>query len=291
MRVVLVIFLSIRSSYLRSEVRKIHSRSHSSFRADDRPTLMFRATNPPLRYVPPAMTSPVLFGEKTAWCTFRTTDVERVCEVLFKDKKPRRVSWEEGVDAAYHWPDIGDAKVLVTPAIDGFVLAMTQGWLGWWRGGDLIARANHIDGGNAGEITTRISEWHGDVDSTRFSSSPAIASTDSTGGGGIGSRRSNTISACSRDTRVNLSRAEVPSRTRSVRWPRPSTTTGRHLASRAPSRSRHASKTSAPRCLVVLRPGRSSSSAPGRQCDRRAVPRDRSRSCGCALERRPEHAR
>lgn len=65
--------------------------------------------------------------------------------------------------AAYHWPDIGYAKILVTPAIDGFVLAMTQGWLGWWRGGDSIARANKLDAGNAGEITMRMSEWHGAV--------------------------------------------------------------------------------------------------------------------------------
>jgi hypothetical protein len=42
---------------------------------------------------------------------------------------------------------------------------MTQGSLGWWRSGDLIARANKRDAGNAGEIETRMSEWHGAVDS------------------------------------------------------------------------------------------------------------------------------
>ena len=110
-----------------------------------------------------AMTSPVPFGEKTAWCAFQTTEVDRVCDVLFKDRKPRSVSWEEGVDAAYHWPDIGLAKVLVTPPIDGYVLAMTQGWLGWWKGGDLIARDLGHDADNVGEITTRASEWGGDL--------------------------------------------------------------------------------------------------------------------------------
>jgi hypothetical protein len=109
------------------------------------------------------MTSPVLFGEKTAWCAFQTTDVERVGEVLFKDRKPRPVSWEEGVDAAYDWPAFGFAKVLVTPPIDGYVLAMTQGWLGWWKGGDIIARDLGRDADNVGEIATRASEWGGDL--------------------------------------------------------------------------------------------------------------------------------
>jgi hypothetical protein len=63
------------------------------------------------------MVFPVPFGEETAWCAFQTTEVDRVCEVLFKDRKPRPVSWEEGVDAASHWPDIGFAKVLVTPRL------------------------------------------------------------------------------------------------------------------------------------------------------------------------------
>jgi len=109
------------------------------------------------------MTSPVMFGEKTAWCAFQTTDVERVCEVLFKDRRPLPVSWEEGVEAAYDWPAVGFAKVLVTPPIDGYVLAMTQGWLGWWKGGDVIARALGLDADNVGDIATRASEWGGEL--------------------------------------------------------------------------------------------------------------------------------
>ncbi len=110
------------------------------------------------------MAQPVPFGEKTAWCAFQTADAERVCEVLFKDRKPRRVSWQEGVDASYDWPDIGYSKVLVTPPIDGWVLATTQGWLGWWSGGDRIARDLGRDDGEAGEIATRASEWGGELE-------------------------------------------------------------------------------------------------------------------------------
>lgn len=109
------------------------------------------------------MSVAVPFGEKTAWCAFQTTDVDAVCVTLFRNAKPRPVSWTEGVDAAYEWPTIERANVLVTPPINGHVLAMTQGWLSWWTRGDLIARALGRDADNVGEIMTRASEWGGEL--------------------------------------------------------------------------------------------------------------------------------
>ena len=75
------------------------------------------------------------FGEKTAWWAFQTTDVDRVRELVLGPSRGRPIDWDAGVTASY------EGSLLVTPAIDGFVLATSTTWLDLWRDNEMSERA------------------------------------------------------------------------------------------------------------------------------------------------------
>jgi hypothetical protein len=92
--------------------------------------------------------APTPFGEKTAWWAFKTETVDSVLKLLVEThclKSVRTVGWDDGVAASYDTSDPDYGNVLLTPPIDGFVLATSQRWLNWW--GDDI------------EVAARASEW------------------------------------------------------------------------------------------------------------------------------------
>ena len=64
------------------------------------------------------------FGYKTAWFAIHTSDTEAVTRALrLKNLRPTRA--ETGIAAGYREP----GKVFITPAVDGWTLAMSSGFL------------------------------------------------------------------------------------------------------------------------------------------------------------------
>jgi hypothetical protein len=80
------------------------------------------------------------FGEKTAWFAFKTTDVERVRNLVFGTEPFEAVDWETAVDESYQDPDDGFGMALVMPPIDGFILAASRAWLPWFIEGEMAVR-------------------------------------------------------------------------------------------------------------------------------------------------------
>jgi len=94
------------------------------------------------------MTGPTSFGEKTAWWAFKTTNADSIVKFLMGSglelEDVRETTWQDGVERSYDTSDPDYGSVLITPPIDGYVLATSRYWLGWWS--DL-------------EVTSRASEW------------------------------------------------------------------------------------------------------------------------------------
>jgi hypothetical protein len=88
-----------------------------------------------------AMTALESFGERTAWCAFKTCDHRRVRELVFGSRAHRVVDWNTGVRESYLDVDDGSGTAFVTPPIDGFVLATSRAWLSWWRSEQMSSRA------------------------------------------------------------------------------------------------------------------------------------------------------
>lgn len=73
-----------------------------------------------------AGTGPVAFGYKVAWLAIRTEDTQAVA-VALGVTGARAVSWAAGIDAAYGARRGPRALVFLTPAVDGWTLAVLGG--------------------------------------------------------------------------------------------------------------------------------------------------------------------
>jgi len=64
--------------------------------------------------------SPIAFGYKCMWVAVKTTDKEKVADILgIKDRRP--CNWVNGIDAAY------DNKIFITPAVGQWTLVVGYG--------------------------------------------------------------------------------------------------------------------------------------------------------------------
>jgi hypothetical protein len=70
-----------------------------------------------------AGTGPAGFGYKIAWLAIRTEDTGAAAAALGVTGA-RAVSWDEGVDAAYRARQGPQAAIFLTPAVDGWTLAV-----------------------------------------------------------------------------------------------------------------------------------------------------------------------